>query len=269
MILANHGIISSSGGALTYDADALAFITAASITDNTQKTAINTLVTDLKNSNIWTKMKAIYPLVGGTAFSHKWNLKDPRDINAAYRMLILGGWTHDANGMTANATNSYVDTLIKPSLAFSSNNSIHVAAYSRTNSSLIKCDFGTENPGGVGMIILYSANTSSYMRVNRLYSDSISISTITNTSGFLAINRISSTQEDFFRNTTKTSFNKTATARADAPIYFGAYNQSGIPNQYTDKNYSFFSVSEGLTDSEHTALYNAVQACQVTLGRSI
>ena len=72
MILANYGIIASSGA--SFDADAQAFITAAVITDNTQITAINTLVTDLKAYNIWSKMKALYPFVGGTASTHKWNL---------------------------------------------------------------------------------------------------------------------------------------------------------------------------------------------------
>ena len=73
MILANHGIIASSGG-VTFDTDAQAFITAASISDSTQQTAINTLVTDLKTYNIWSKMKALYPMVGGSASTHKWNL---------------------------------------------------------------------------------------------------------------------------------------------------------------------------------------------------
>jgi len=56
-----------------FDPDAQAFITAASITDPTQQSAINQLVVDLKGYNIWTKFKAIYPIVGGSASSHKWN----------------------------------------------------------------------------------------------------------------------------------------------------------------------------------------------------
>ena len=59
------------------DADAQAFIAAAGITNLTQASAINTLVNDLKTYGLWTKMKALYPMVGGTAASHKFNLKDP------------------------------------------------------------------------------------------------------------------------------------------------------------------------------------------------
>ena len=71
------------------DSDAQAFITAAGITDSTQQAAITNLVIGLKNDNLWTKMKAIYPFVGGTAASHKFNLKNPLDTNAAYRLNIL------------------------------------------------------------------------------------------------------------------------------------------------------------------------------------
>ncbi len=77
------GVRVASGGT---DADAQAFITATAITDLTQQTAINTLVTQLKTYGIWTKMKALYPFVGGTATAHKFNLKDPRDLDAAFRL---------------------------------------------------------------------------------------------------------------------------------------------------------------------------------------
>lgn len=92
MILGINGILAGRGA----DADALAFITAANITDTTQKSAVTQLVTDLKSANIWTKMKAIYPFVGGTASSHRFNLKDPRDLDVAFRLVFNGGWTHSS-----------------------------------------------------------------------------------------------------------------------------------------------------------------------------
>ena len=70
-----NSFIISPGGA-SIDPDAQAFIDAAVITDPTQISAVNTLVVDMKDANIWTKMKAVYPYVGGTASSHKWILVD-------------------------------------------------------------------------------------------------------------------------------------------------------------------------------------------------
>ena len=82
-------IINPYSFGVAYDPDAQAFITAAGITDNTQKSAINTLVLDMKGFGIWTKMKAIYPFVGGTATTHKFNLKNPLDTSTLYKKSIF------------------------------------------------------------------------------------------------------------------------------------------------------------------------------------
>jgi len=94
----------------SFDPDAQAFITAAAITDPTQQSAINTLVVGLKADDLWTNMQAIYPFVGGTATTHKYNLKDPRDLNAAYRLSFSGGWTHSVDGALGNGVNNICDT---------------------------------------------------------------------------------------------------------------------------------------------------------------
>lgn len=109
--------------------DAQAFLTAAGITDPTQVNAVNTLVNGLQQDGIWSKMKAVYPFVGGTATTHKYNLKDPRDLDAAFRLAFNGGWTHNANGITGNGTNTYADTF-----SFSSRT---IGVYSRVNGKFL------------------------------------------------------------------------------------------------------------------------------------
>jgi len=119
-------------GGVSFDADAQAFITAASITDPTQQSAVNQLVVDLKAASIWTKMKAVYPFVGGSASTHKWNLKDPRDLDAAFRLGFNGGWTHSSTGALPNGSNAYANTYLAPSSVLSLN-STAFGLYSRTN----------------------------------------------------------------------------------------------------------------------------------------
>jgi hypothetical protein len=55
-------------------------------------------------------MYAIYPFVGGTASSHKWNLKDPRNLDAAFRLIFNGGMTHSSTGVLFNGTNGWANT---------------------------------------------------------------------------------------------------------------------------------------------------------------
>ena len=108
-----------------YDADAEAFITSASLTDVTQKAAVNTLVNDLKRFGLWTKIKAFYPFVGGNAESHKWNLKDPRDSNDAYRLTFAGGWTHTSMGVKTNGSNTTANTYLNLRTIFGATSTEH------------------------------------------------------------------------------------------------------------------------------------------------
>jgi len=113
------------------DVDAQAFITAANITNGIQKIAIYRLVTDLKGYGIWTKMKALYPVVGGTAASHAVNLKIP----GTYNLTFTAGWVHSSTGMLPNGTSDYADTSLIPSTALSLNN-VHISVYINVNTAI-------------------------------------------------------------------------------------------------------------------------------------
>jgi hypothetical protein len=123
-----YSLISSMSKSIS---DAQKFINATGITDATQKNAINTLVNDLKFYGLWTKLKAIYPMVGGTATAHKFNLKDPRDLNEAFRLSFIGGWTHSSTGALPNGTTAYADSFLN-ALTSLTNNNYHLSHYSRT-----------------------------------------------------------------------------------------------------------------------------------------
>ena len=150
--------------ASAFDADAQAFITAAAITDVTQQNAINTLVLALKGYSIWTKFKAIYPIVGGSASSHKYNLKDPRDLDAAFRLTFAVGWTHSANGMTPNGV-TYANTFFKPSTEGLTYNNNHLSYYSKTIAAFDFYDMGSGTVGNTDLLSLWirrTANTIGY-----------------------------------------------------------------------------------------------------------
>lgn len=276
MILATHGIISSSGS--SFDADALAFITAASITDNTQKTAVNTLVTDLKNANIWTKMKALYPFVGGNATSHKYNLKDPRDLDAAFRLTFSGGWTHSSTGALPNGINSYSDTFVQPS-AHQTDYTAHLSIYSRTSASALT------SVAGHG--ISDSAIKCSYMIIRRgldnihggaVWEDgsynAVGVSSSPNGQGFHVLSRTSLSLLNFYKNNTLlyTNTSTVPTPTLSTSKYFlSAINGVGSPtiNTYDNKELSFASIGAGLDSTESTALYNAVNTFNTTLNRQV
>lgn len=97
-----------------FDPDAQAFFTAVEnggdTLTTTEKDATNQLVLDLKADSLWSVFDGFYPLVGGTSSSHKWNLLDPQDTEAAYRVTWLGGMTHSSTGCLGNGFNSAGNT---------------------------------------------------------------------------------------------------------------------------------------------------------------
>jgi hypothetical protein len=253
-----------------FDPDAQAFITAAGITDNTQKTAINTLVLSLKSNSIWTKMKAIYPFVGGTATTHKFNLKNPADTNAAFRLTFTGGWTHSANGATPNGVNAYANTFLVPNTILTQN-STHISYYSRTNSNLTEVEIGAAN----GANSFDNKLVLEIRTVNLTYYNINSTSTYithadTDSRAFYIGTRTASNVVNGFRNNLKLATGTTASAApSTASVYLGAINRNGTVAFYSTKQCAFASLGNGLTDAEIGNFYTAVQAYNTTLGRQI
>jgi hypothetical protein len=252
------------------DPDAQAFITAASITDPTQQAAINTLVVDLKGYSIWTKFKAIYPIVGGTASQHKYNLKDPRDLDAAFRLTFATGWTHSANGMLPNGA-TYANTFFKPSTEGLTYNNNHLSYYSRTSTAYDFYDMGSGTVGNTDMLSLWirrTANTSGYdsgaVSTNRL--------TVTNTDGkgFYNNTAPSTTAKIFKNGSSIASKTNSASSISNINVQIGAFLESGgFGYSYGNKQCAFASIGNGLTDTEAANFYTAVQAYQTTLSRQV
>jgi hypothetical protein len=253
------------GGAAPLDPDAQAFITAAGITDATQQSAINTLVTDLKGYGVWTKMKAIYPFVGGTSSTHKWNLKDPRDLDAAFRLVFSGGWTHSSTGALPNGTNAYANTYLKLQTNISAT-SHAFGIYSRTNNTTGSQVWGSYDQG---TILFAQNNLTGANFVDGLIGALISY-TANPTTGLILATRRSATDLQAYRNNVSLGTNTTnTTSVSNLNMYLAARNNTGTADLYSQHQLAFSFFSDGLTDTEAANLYTAVQAYQTTLSRNV
>jgi hypothetical protein len=274
MILASHGIIASSGVS-QFDADALSFITAASISDSTQQIAINSLVTDLKTYNIWTKIKALYPFVGGTASSHKWNLKDPRDLDAAFRLQFLNGWTHNNTGAVPNGIDAYAKTFLIPSTAMLMSDFSHLSYYSNSNTqkAFEYVMGGGDVSRSLGLIGRRDTNLQYYISTNSTSAYQVASNTsATSGNGFLIGTQLASTIKLFRNNVLQASNTTVSLPLYPSPkqVYIGCVNDNDTSAiGFTDKICSFSSIGDGLTDTEASNFYTAVQAFNTTLNRQV
>ncbi len=240
------------------DSDAAAFVSAAGITDTTQMDAVNTLVTGLKSTGLWSKMKAIYPFVGGNSTAHSKNLKNP----SQYNLTFSSGWNHTNTGALPNGTNGYIDTNLSPSQTTYTDFSY--GDYIRTNSDGVYAEFGISN----GNVYIYPRlGNTSYTR----YASSENSSPSTDSRGFEVLTQKSGIL-NYYRNTTQlvNVSNSPSDLSVNTNNYFlSARNVSGTAAQFSNREKSFAFFSSGLLSSEVTTLYNLVQAFQTTLGRQV
>lgn len=266
-----YGLINSMNKTVapSYTARTSAFATATGITDTTILGALNTFDLGLISNGLDTKMYAIYPMVGGTASTHKYNFMNAVDSNSAFRLVFSGGGTHSSTGYKPNGTNAYADTFFKPSANLSSMLNVHLSIYSRTqirsgidigvntlNTLQLSADLNLSGIYGLSNIAgQYAANFSSNP-----------------STGFFVANRESNVSNKIIRNgailNTNTANVGTGGTLDTSNIYLASLNIGG-GSLFSAREQAFASIGNSLTDGEATTFYNLVQAMQVTLSRNV
>ena len=279
MILGINGIVASS--IAQFDADALAFfarVTAAGGTlSNTEKIATNQLVLDLKANSLWTPMKAIYPMVGASAAACAQNLK-----SSSFTGTFTSGWTFASTGVTPNGTSAYMDTGLIPNTSLGVNNT-HLSYYSRTSSvgTSGKSEMGCVSGAAFLPLLQLGLYTREIPDDNKFlaqaYSYEISGSQQiniagTNSLGCFIISRTSSTLFKAYKNNSNIGSTTATHTQSTMPtnnLYLGAWNQQGSAAKFSDRQCAFSSIGDGLTDTQASNFYTAVQAFQTTLSRNV
>jgi len=281
----------TSGSA--YDPDAQAFFTAASITDATQKSAVNTLVTDLKAKGLWNKMYAIYPMVGGTTTTCSYNLKNP----SAFQMTFAGTWDVTGGGiLPTQVTNPsiYADTNFNCSTHFASPTDTSIGVYCTNPSNNLNTTQGlmgvtnalavsgiaiwvgdrgfdafTNNSTAGGEYIIWS---NDYELFEPPYNGGKHYVT---GDGFYINSRSNNTSHTAFvrgvdvKNITRTT---SLGVMPNKTIYLGALNPDGHTADWstsTDKRISFAFIGTGLSASDADNYFECVQKFNTTLLRHV
>jgi hypothetical protein len=264
-----------------YTARTSAFATATGITDTTILGALNTFDLGLISNSLDTKMKAVYPFVGTTSTTQKFNFMDARDLDVAFRLQFFGGGTFSSNGFLPNGTNAFANTNLNAlSILTSANN--HISYYSRTNPTPINSiEMGISSNFGYYAPAMRIRLDGFYGITNQLYyvggssSDNATVSsTNTDARGHFIGNTFSTTNRKTFKNgsVSGTNISNVANSLGNGNIYIAAnntYDQGNIAQLYTNRECAFSSIGDALTDGEATTFYNLVQTMQVSLSRAV
>mgnify|MGYP001426073325 CR=1 FL=1 len=258
-----HGVIASQIN--QWDVYAQKYIDSAGITNATEKTAISNCVKQLKDSALWNKLDAIYPFLGSTSASCKWNLKNPVNSNAAFRLTFSGGWTFSSTGALPNGVNAYANTYWN-SVANAGTTNASMGVYLRTNTAdgaKIDIGFLRSSPTAVSGITT-RFGSEYYGAINTIGAGTI---TNTNTTGFFAVSTIVLDSIIMHRNGTNTKKNIPSTSNGNLNVFIGARNLDGAPVLYSDREHIIDFLGDGLTSAELIKLYNIFTTFKTAVGR--
>lgn len=249
----------------SYDMDVLNFLSVAGITDTIIGDALNVFVTGMKADGTWVLCDAIYPFVGGTAHTHKFNLKNPVDSDAAFRILFNGGWSHSALGITPNGINSHADTRYNQQTNTVLDDN-HISIYSQTNIQALYIDIGVSNGATSATDITPRYNSGGekcFMRNTTITDFFLN----NDSTGFFINNRPNSTTIKGVRNGVINTLTANSTATVNYNYYLGAMNVTNTPTFRSIRTLSFASLGNSFTDAQLTMVNNRVQTLQSALSR--
>ena len=260
----NFNSLKSRYGYTNYTPRTTAFAAATGITDTTILNALNTFDTGLISNGLASKMKALYPFVGGTATTHKYNFMDARDLDAAFRLTFNGGWVHSNTGAKGNGTNTYANTFLNAltSISPSDNSfSIYKQLTETKNECYIRVGWATNGgTGGESQLMNYSPWTSFSS------SGTADQAIVGSGKGMYIVNR-DLNNLSLFKNTTKTLTTNTYKTHPNATYIIG--NGNDYPQYVMNNALSFIHIGNGLTDTDASNLYTLVQAMQTSLSRQV
>jgi len=202
------------------------------------------------------------------AAAYKYNLKDPQDTDAAFRLKIFGTWTFTPTGAKPNGTNAYMDTCLNASIHLTTSSG-HFSYYSRTDAILTGWLMGVETvPADRTQFIVRTDGAGAYY--GRYGSNAIATTNGTTSLGLSVFNRPSSSDVRLYQssgliNTTTYS----ASGLPNLTIYLAGNNNAGTANAFCNAQCACASIGSGLTDSEALALNTIIHQFQLNLNRQV
>ena len=225
---------------------------------STESGATQTLFSELFTNNLWDKMIAFYPMLGGIAASCKFNGKSPYDSNSDYRLTFNGGWTFNSSGTTGNGTNAYANSYMG----------------SNEEPNLRTLGFYVQIVNAQGSDI---GNTTSYLASRENFGTraffqfggaGTAQATDSDSQGIYIGRRFNNGNTIWENGTQIGVFNGGSNAGGTNELYFAAQNNSGVAEDFTNNRFGFLFMSEELTSSETITLTNIINTFATTIGRN-
>ena len=270
------------------DFEALNYLNTVDENDPTNRAAIINFVGTLKNEGLWDKILGIYPFFGNASY-YGYNLKDPRDLNEAFRLTFSnplgspGASSIQDGRLYFQQANDYANTYFNPSTDLS-DNSVHISFLHLEDSSAATADVGCKEYNDEDANNIYETSRL-LIHVdysdNKAYFDSywydgsssnpvtenarVETSNIDSAALYVA-SRVSdsfsflATYKDGGGSLSSNSNTISNRPRPNENLWLGQVNDGGsASSQNSDRYYGFFSFGKGLSQSEADTYHQAIK----------
>lgn len=260
-----------------YQAQTLAFVAkessyASYTVTTTEKNYIDTIVRDWNGlvnphyttSNIWSKAKLIYPVVGSTANSHAINLADTGN----YTITWNGTLTHANGTYKSNGTTGYGNSGFNPNGKLSTGQGCLVIYVKTLGTNAPSLDIGNYNGTNEDVLAVFSAAGGSGGAMTDA-SHPVSL-TGSGTAGIWAVSATSSTSLKLYKAGVQQGSTITTTrttTHANINYYLAAENDNPTASGFSDNTIGFVAVFDGLTDAEILLVYNSINLFNTGVGK--
>jgi len=244
------------------------FLKATGITDQQVKNHLDSLITRARNHGWWDLCKVIYPLVGGSENSCKFNLKDPKDANESFRLSFMGDtWTYTSVGINPGAS-GYGYTYFNPSNQIADQNSVHMSIFSVTDAP------GEDDNADIGAFNL-SASSGFYLSARTNWPDTSGKpfgyigdrafqGQGVNGEGYFLMTKNTSDISFYRDSSVMTSLAATATALPNMDLFLCNQNFSGAAQPYnrgfSQRGLAFVTIGSGISDELEARMYLDISA---------
>lgn len=264
--LLNPYILAPVGGGGGDEAETTALVARMTTPPTTlRRSQINTLIAALKSNGVWSKLDVLVILAAADAQAALLNWKADANNPTA---VSAPSFTAD-RGYTGNNTSAYLNSNFNPAVhgVGYTLNSAHVSAWSRTaaadpnGGTLV----GGRDNGSDHNTYLHGNTQGSYIyNVNH---GSGVVGAATDGSGHLIANRTASAASQGYRNGSLVGTSSVvANASPSVNLYVLAWNSIGVASEFANAQVAAYSAGAGLTATEATNFYSAMNAYMVAVG---
>lgn len=264
-----------------------AFLAASGITDGTMTTALQNFEAGMTTYGLTSKMKMVYPLLGGAIGTVKWNFMNPANTDAAGRLVVTGSVNIATNGISgSNAdgapvasfnTNTSPKDLYTAYGDYNNHHSLWIvndpSAYGPGAPILYPIEIGADDQGGVQYytnVRYYVSNNSKTLNLAEAGTQFVYRATSpTQTTGFWCSTRTSSTDLYYYRNLTGNIQATTATGTETRTMsaFTNPITLTTAGSASSNRQIGFVTVGSGLTNAQVTNLSTIVTAFAGAVGR--